>query len=272
MSMSRVYRHPAPSTTRRPPLAAATPPRLRPPRSTMNQPVTRGAPTSFRGRTMHTERPQLPRNNNNLLDENDETQQQEQRPVHVGDGFHMFTPSTTKREQMRRQAENEQRQYQAHLESKRLHGIHEVHRLGGDGLSEEEVRQRQAENFRREKLQRLEKSHQDQIQKKQQEEKDIEVKKQAARLQSMENEKKVRSDQTRDSDRRVTTDRLTDQYDDMNISSDTNQTRSYNETLTSEKLSTLREMLPHIDDQTLQYHLEVYNGNIDAIVSELAAN
>ncbi|CAF5005549.1 unnamed protein product [Rotaria socialis] len=88
----------------------------------------------------------------------------------------------------------------------------------------------------------------------------------------MENEKKVRSDQTRDSDRRVTTDRLTDQYDDMNISSDTNQTRSYNETLTSEKLSTLREMLPHIDDQTLQYHLEVYNGNIDAIVSELAAN
>ncbi|CAF4952575.1 unnamed protein product, partial [Rotaria socialis] len=77
-----------------------------------------------------------------------------------------------------------------------------------------------------------------------QEEKDIEVKKQAARLQSMENEKKVRSDQTRDSDRRVTTDRLTDQYDDMNISSDTNQTRSYNETLTSEKLSTLREMLP----------------------------
>ncbi|CAF3735161.1 unnamed protein product [Rotaria magnacalcarata] len=262
--MSRVYRHPPPSTTRRPPLAGATPPRLLPPRSTMNQPVTRGAPTSFRGRTMHTERPQLPRNNNNLLDENDETQQQqEQRPVHVGDGFHMFTPSTTKREQMRRQAENEQRRYEAHLESKRLHGIHEVHRLGGDGISEEEVRQRQAEKFRREKLQRLEKSHQDQIQQKQQEEKDIET---------MENEKKVRTDQIRDSDRRVTMDRLTHQYDDMNISSDTNQTRSHSETLKSEKLSTLREMLPHIDDQTLQYHLEIYNGNIDAIVSELVAN
>jgi hypothetical protein len=42
----------------------------------------------------------------------------------------MFTPSTTKREQMRRQAENEQRQYEAHIERTRLRGIHEVHRLG----------------------------------------------------------------------------------------------------------------------------------------------
>lgn len=42
----------------------------------------------------------------------------------------MFTPSTEKREQMRRQAENEQRQYEAHMERSRMHQIHEVHRLG----------------------------------------------------------------------------------------------------------------------------------------------
>jgi hypothetical protein len=46
------------------------------------------------------------------------------------DGFHMFTPLTAKREQMKRQAENEQRQYEEHIERTRLHGIHEVHRLG----------------------------------------------------------------------------------------------------------------------------------------------
>jgi hypothetical protein len=42
----------------------------------------------------------------------------------------MITPSTTKREQIQRQAENEQRQYEEHLERKRLHNLHEVHRLG----------------------------------------------------------------------------------------------------------------------------------------------
>ena len=42
----------------------------------------------------------------------------------------MFTPLATKREQMKRQAENEQRQYEEHIERTRLHGIHEVHRLG----------------------------------------------------------------------------------------------------------------------------------------------
>ncbi len=84
----------------------------------------------------------------------------------------MFTPSTTKREQMRRQAENEQRQYEAHIERTRLRGIHEVHRLGkidlfsnkrngliflkgGEQLSEDEVRRRQAEKYRREKFTRL---------------------------------------------------------------------------------------------------------------------
>ena len=42
----------------------------------------------------------------------------------------MFTPSAEKREQMRLQAENEQRQYEAHVERSRMHQIHEVHRLG----------------------------------------------------------------------------------------------------------------------------------------------
>jgi hypothetical protein len=42
----------------------------------------------------------------------------------------MFTPATTKREQIRRQAEKEQREYEAHIERTRLHDIHEVNRLG----------------------------------------------------------------------------------------------------------------------------------------------
>jgi hypothetical protein len=45
-------------------------------------------------------------------------------------GFHIVTPSITKLEQIKRQAENEQRQYEAHVERTRLHDIHEVHRLG----------------------------------------------------------------------------------------------------------------------------------------------
>ncbi|CAF4294921.1 unnamed protein product [Rotaria sp. Silwood2] len=178
--MSRICRNPPASTTRRPPATRPTEqsttrrsPATRPTqqstpsRSTTNQSVVRGARTSIRGRALHTQRPQQERNDNNPYNdnENDETKQ-EQRTVHVGDGYHMFTPSTTKREQMRRQAENEQRQYEAHVERSRLHGIHEVHRLGGDGLNEDEVRQRQAEKYRREKFMRLEKTHQDQFQKK----------------------------------------------------------------------------------------------------------
>ncbi|CAF3697890.1 unnamed protein product [Rotaria sp. Silwood1] len=68
--------------------------------------------------------------------------------------------------------------------------------------------------------------------------------------------------------------RLSHQYNDMNISSDENETETLiftdNDQSKSEKLSILRDMLPHIDDQTLEYHLEIFNGNIDAIVSELA--
>jgi hypothetical protein len=42
----------------------------------------------------------------------------------------MITPSISKRDEIRRQAETEQRQYEAHIERSRLRGIHEVHRLG----------------------------------------------------------------------------------------------------------------------------------------------
>ena len=69
--------------------------------------------------------------------------------------------------------------------------------------------------------------------------------------------------------------RLTNQYDDMNISSDENQNQNRmsiitdNNTSKSEKLSILREMLPHVDDQTLEYNLEIYNGNVDAVVQDL---
>jgi hypothetical protein len=45
-------------------------------------------------------------------------------------GVHMFTPSSTKREQMRKQAEDEQHRYEAHIEQTRLRNINEVHRLG----------------------------------------------------------------------------------------------------------------------------------------------
>ncbi|CAF3621162.1 unnamed protein product [Rotaria sp. Silwood1] len=288
--MSRVCRNPPASTTRRPP-ARGSIQQSTPSRPTINQSITRGARTSIRGTALHTQRPQLERDDIDPHNENNETKQA-QRTVHVGDGYHMFTPSTTKREQMRRQAENEQRQYEAHVERTRLHGIHEVHRLGGDRLSEDEVRRQQAEKYRREKF---EKTHQDQFQKKQEEEKDIEAKKQAARQQSMENEKRNRdtqlhslrptvnhnnqgasgwTDEAREGDRRETMDRfsnrLSHQYNDMNISSDENETETHNDQSKSEKLSILRDMLPHIDDQTLEYHLEIFNGNIDAIVSELA--
>ena len=37
-----------------------------------------------------------------------------------------------------------------------------------------------------------------------------------------------------------------------------------------DKLPVVREMFPHMDDETLEYYLEVYNGNIDAIAHELA--
>ena len=42
----------------------------------------------------------------------------------------MITPATDKREQIRRQAETEQREYEAHVERTRLRDLHEVHRLG----------------------------------------------------------------------------------------------------------------------------------------------
>lgn len=48
----------------------------------------------------------------------------------ASDGFHMVTPLAEKREQIRRQAETEQREYEAHVERTRLRGLHEVHRLG----------------------------------------------------------------------------------------------------------------------------------------------
>lgn len=50
----------------------------------------------------------------------------------------------------------------------------------------------------------------------------------------------------------------------------TNSSSYINRTSKSEKLSTLRDMLPHIDDETLEYYMEIYNDNIDAVVAELA--
>lgn len=86
--MSRVYRQPAPSTTRRPPITRPTQPRPSPPpastRSTTNRATVRGASTSTRGRTMHTERPQPQRNNDYSPYENNQSENQEQRTVHVG--------------------------------------------------------------------------------------------------------------------------------------------------------------------------------------------
>lgn len=47
----------------------------------------------------------------------------------------MIAPSTTKREQMQRQAEIERRQYEEHIERKRLHDIHEVNQLGMNSIN-----------------------------------------------------------------------------------------------------------------------------------------
>ena len=42
-----------------------------------------------------------------------------------------------------------------------------------------------------------------------------------------------------------------------------------NETAHRAKLPIVRDMFPHLDDETLAYYLEVYSGNIDAIAHEL---
>ena len=39
----------------------------------------------------------------------------------------------------------------------------------------------------------------------------------------------------------------------------------------SAKLSILRSALPHIDSDTLERYLEIYNGNVDIIVDELSS-
>jgi len=183
-----------------------------------------------------------------------------ERTVQVGDGFQIFTPSNEKREQMRRQAEDEQRRYEAHVERTRLRGIHEVHRLGGNPLTEEEVRQRQAENYRREKFVRLEKMHENQQRQKSAEEKQLEERKQAARREALKNcERDRTTTETREQDRKVTMDRFLDR-----LSQKTNE-MNLDE---SNQLEVLREMFPNVDDETLRSRLEIYDGNIDLIVQE----
>ena len=39
----------------------------------------------------------------------------------------------------------------------------------------------------------------------------------------------------------------------------------------SDKLSILRNALPHIDSGTLERYFEIYNGNVDMIVDELSS-
>ena len=78
-------------------------------------------------------------------------------------------------------------------------------------------------------------------------------------------------------------DRFTQQYDNMTISSHNNSGKQSYSNLSfnfvrffidgketgEAKLAILRDMLPHVDDQTLKYYLEIYDGNIDAVVQEL---
>ena len=206
--MSRVYQRQTATATNRATAAARSPQRQAPaaspsrgtvPATRGTRGATRGGPIATRGRVVAPQPPQPTRADDPYRD-NERTNQPE-RTVHVGfvqhfrfdpwtqnssklifgcgtsgfldvssGGYQMFTPSTAKREQMRRQAENEQREYEAHVERSRLRGLHEVHRLGeknwfsakidlllsgGDALSEEEVRRRQAEKYRLEKFARL---------------------------------------------------------------------------------------------------------------------
>ena len=142
--MSRVYQKQPGATARQPPAS-------RPPiRSSHPTPPTtstnRGARAPTRSRSLHTQPPKQERPNHNLPNEDGRPAPQQERTIHNGfvdetfafahrtsflsSGFHMITPSTTKREQIMRQAENEQRQYEAHVEQTRPRNIHEVHRLG----------------------------------------------------------------------------------------------------------------------------------------------
>ena len=131
--MSRARpRQPGGSTTRQP---SRSPQRPFAAPSSTTRGTSRG---SIRGRPMHHE----------TNDQQTKGTTLSERTVHVGlvhclvrsaschtslsssDGYHMFTPSPMKREQIQRQAEAEQQQYEAHIERTRLRGIHEVHRLG----------------------------------------------------------------------------------------------------------------------------------------------
>lgn len=52
----------------------------------------------------------------------------------------MIVPLAERREQIQRQAETEEREYEAHRESRRLRNIHEVHHLGKGNASRRKFR------------------------------------------------------------------------------------------------------------------------------------
>lgn len=65
--------------------------------------------------------------------------------------------------------------------------------------------------------------------------------------------------------------RLTDKADAAQHSSDDDDDFSAHPPSNSDKLSILRNALPHIDSETLERYLEIYDGNVDMIVDELSS-
>ncbi|CAF1141319.1 unnamed protein product [Rotaria sordida] len=118
------------------------------------------------------------------LQRHDQRGAEELRNVSDHGFYHMFTPSATKRDEIQRQAKNGVQKYQEHIERTSPRNLKIAGSVGGES-TEEDVRKRQDEQYRREKFDRQERNHRYKLQKKQDEEREIEAKKQAARRQAL---------------------------------------------------------------------------------------
>ncbi|CAF0957292.1 unnamed protein product, partial [Didymodactylos carnosus] len=145
----------------------------------------RNRPTAYQNNSYENEEDKIAPN-----DCADTTTTSTNRQPLIGSGYLMFQPISTKRDKMIAQAEKEKQQYMEHVERNRLKNINEVHRLGGECISEAEAREKQAEKFRQEKIERQGKFRSAQQKKKEEEEKELETKKQEARLKTIANERK----------------------------------------------------------------------------------
>ncbi|CAF1141338.1 unnamed protein product [Rotaria sordida] len=87
------------------------------------------------------------------LQRHDQRGAEELRNVSDHGFYHMFTPSATKRDEIQRQAKNGVQKYQEHIERTSPRNLKIAGSVGGES-TEEDVRKRQDEQYRREKFDR----------------------------------------------------------------------------------------------------------------------